>query len=112
MAELSLNEFHNLSKEKQSLAMFQMLKENRRMLRLILESEVSRGSSFSDQSKPWQRNDQQYWSESEQDKSATVHVNVGGKTHEVYFNNFVLRRKVSGLGMSFVVWETNLCLLA
>ena len=86
------------------------------MLRLILAAEISSGSSdqSSDQSKALlkHRTYQQSWPESEEDKSATVHVNVGGKTHEVYFNNFVLRRKVSGLGMSFVVWETNLCLLA
>ena len=83
MPEPGLNEFQNLSEEKQALAMFQMPEENRRMLREILE--ISRRSSFSDQSRSLLQhaNDRQHWSESEHNKSATVHVNVGGKKHEV-----------------------------
>ena len=75
--------------------MFQMLEENRRMLRLILAAEISSGiSAFSDQSSDQSkallkhRTYQQSWPESEEDKSATVHA--GGKTHEVDFNYFVL----------------------
>ena len=86
MSELGLTEFQNLSKEKQSLAMFQILEENRGLLRLILESEISSASStFSDQSfdeaKPFLKhgNNQQ----SEEDKSATEQINAGGKKHEV-----------------------------
>ena len=77
--------------------MFQMLEENRRMLRLILAAEISSGiSAFSDQPSDQSkallrhRTYQQYWPESEEGKSATAHVNAGGKTHEVDFNYFVL----------------------
>ena len=86
MSPLGVIQFKNLSTEKQSLAMFQILEENRGLLRLILESEISSASSkFSDQSfdeaKPFlkHRNNQQ----SEEDKSATEQINVGGKKHEV-----------------------------
>jgi hypothetical protein len=86
MSPPGVTQFQNLSTEKQALAMFQILEENRRMLRLILASEISSGSSsFSeqpyDQAKPFlkHRNNQQ----SEEDKPATVQINVGGKKHKV-----------------------------
>ena len=80
MSLLGVTQFKNLSTEKQSLAMFQILEENRRMLRLILESETFSEQS-SDQTKPFLKdiNNQQ----SEEDKSATEQINVGGKKHEV-----------------------------
>ena len=91
MQELGLTEFQNLSKEKQSLVMYQMLEENRRMLRLILAAEILSGSSaFSNQSFGQSKallkhkTYEQSWPESEEGKSDLVHLNVGGKAHEVY----------------------------
>ena len=81
LSQLGLDQFCKLSKESQSLAMFEVLEENRNMLELILSSGQRRNPNAYD------------------DKVDTVEINIGGSIVEVilsYYDNDNVPSKTPG----------------
>ena len=83
-SELGLDQFKRMNQDKQALAMFRILEENRTMLKQILSSEISScSSSLSDHSSHLSSDHGHTLPKFQGHDLDTVHLNVGGGKFEV-----------------------------